>query len=203
MRKGRSRPRLDDARRARRPGGARPGRGEGSIGLVCRCHAGSLPPAQPPLAYARLPNQSSGNGFFRVYERVGAGRGEFLSELRPACHVRPLRGIDYDNDDEAHLLLDHFIRRAQRVIDGTAATFSSSRSATRRLHPRRLRCAAGSRGRRRPGLCGRARCPDLETGTAVTACRWRGQGRLRSGPTATVTAAPSPVSATLSTWPPG
>lgn len=53
-----------------------------------------------------------------VYERAGAGRGEFLAELRPAVpmFIR-FGGIDYDHDPDAHQLLDHFVRRAQTVID--------------------------------------------------------------------------------------
>ena len=95
------------------------GEGPGRVGVV-GAMAGPLPPTPPPLAYSRLPKSVVRHWLLpAVYERIGAGRGEFLSELRPAVpmFVR-FGGIDYDNDDEAHLLLDHFIRRAQRVIDG-------------------------------------------------------------------------------------
>jgi class 3 adenylate cyclase/tetratricopeptide (TPR) repeat protein len=52
-----------------------------------------------------------------VYERLRTGRGEFLTELRPAIPVFVrFTGIDYDADDDAIAKLDDFIRRAQRVF---------------------------------------------------------------------------------------
>jgi class 3 adenylate cyclase/tetratricopeptide (TPR) repeat protein len=54
-----------------------------------------------------------------VYERMRTGRGEFLAELRPAIPVfLRFGGIDYDNDDDAVAKLDHFVRAAQRVMNG-------------------------------------------------------------------------------------
>ncbi|HET9680538.1 MAG TPA: AAA family ATPase [Candidatus Limnocylindrales bacterium] len=54
-----------------------------------------------------------------VYERLMAGRGEFLTELRPAIPVfLRFGGIDYDDDDEAIAKLDDFVRGAQRVMAG-------------------------------------------------------------------------------------
>jgi class 3 adenylate cyclase/tetratricopeptide (TPR) repeat protein len=54
-----------------------------------------------------------------VYERMRTGRGEFLTELRPAVPVfLRFGGIDYDNDDEAIHKLDAFVRAAQRVMSG-------------------------------------------------------------------------------------
>ncbi len=52
-----------------------------------------------------------------VYERLSAGRGEFLAELRPAfpLFVR-FGGIDFDDDDDAIEKLDAFVRHAQRII---------------------------------------------------------------------------------------
>ena len=55
-----------------------------------------------------------------VYERLSAGRGEFLAELRPAIplFIR-FGGIDYDGngDDDAIAKLDDFVRRSQRILD--------------------------------------------------------------------------------------
>jgi len=53
-----------------------------------------------------------------VYERLSAGRGEFLAELRPAIplFIR-FGGIDYDGDDDAIEKLDDFVRRSQRILD--------------------------------------------------------------------------------------
>ena len=54
-----------------------------------------------------------------VYERLRAGRGEFLAELRPALPLfLRFGGIDYDEDDEAIEKLDEFVRGAQRIMAG-------------------------------------------------------------------------------------
>lgn len=58
-----------------------------------------------------------------VYERLQAGQGEFLAELRPAvAHFLRFEGIDYDLDESAGGRLDGFIRQVQRIVgayDGT------------------------------------------------------------------------------------
>ena len=52
-----------------------------------------------------------------VYERLRTGRGEFLTELRPAIPVFVrFTGIDYDADDDAIEKLDDFVRRSQRIF---------------------------------------------------------------------------------------
>jgi class 3 adenylate cyclase/tetratricopeptide (TPR) repeat protein len=52
-----------------------------------------------------------------VFERLRAGHGEFLAELRPAYPVfLRFGGIDYDEDDDAAAKLDGFIREVQRVL---------------------------------------------------------------------------------------
>ncbi|HET7168986.1 MAG TPA: tetratricopeptide repeat protein [Candidatus Limnocylindrales bacterium] len=54
-----------------------------------------------------------------VYERLRAGRGEFLAELRPAYPVfLRFAGIDYDHDPDAVAKLDTFIQHAQRIMAG-------------------------------------------------------------------------------------
>ena len=54
-----------------------------------------------------------------VYERLRAGRGELLAELRPAIPVfLRFGGIDYDDDPDAIEKLDDFVRRAQRIMAG-------------------------------------------------------------------------------------
>lgn len=52
-----------------------------------------------------------------VHERLRAGRGEFLAELRPAypLFIR-FGGIDYDFDDDAIAKLDAFVRDVQRIV---------------------------------------------------------------------------------------
>jgi predicted ATPase/class 3 adenylate cyclase len=52
-----------------------------------------------------------------IFERLRAGHGEFLAELRPAYPLfLRFGGIDYDADDEAAAKLDSFIRRVQRIL---------------------------------------------------------------------------------------
>ncbi|MGK2851275.1 MAG: tetratricopeptide repeat protein [Candidatus Limnocylindrales bacterium] len=54
-----------------------------------------------------------------VYERLRAGRGEFLAELRPAYPVfLRFGGIDYDDDPDAIAKLDAFVVQAQRIMAG-------------------------------------------------------------------------------------
>ncbi|HEV7605379.1 MAG TPA: tetratricopeptide repeat protein [Candidatus Limnocylindrales bacterium] len=51
-----------------------------------------------------------------VNDRLRAGRGEFLAELRPAFPLfLRFGGIDYDDDDDAIVKLDDLVRRAQRI----------------------------------------------------------------------------------------
>lgn len=52
-----------------------------------------------------------------VYERLDAGKGEFLGELRPAAILfLSFNGIDYDGDEAAGTKLDAYIRWAQSVL---------------------------------------------------------------------------------------
>jgi adenylate cyclase len=54
-----------------------------------------------------------------VYERLRTGRGEFLTELRPAVPIfLRFAGIDYDEDDDAARKLDELVRGAQRILSG-------------------------------------------------------------------------------------
>jgi predicted ATPase/class 3 adenylate cyclase len=52
-----------------------------------------------------------------VYERLSAGQGQFLAELRPAVALfARFGGIDYDNDADAAAKLDAYIRWVQRIV---------------------------------------------------------------------------------------
>jgi adenylate cyclase len=52
-----------------------------------------------------------------VYERIRAGQGQFLAELRPAVALfLKFGGLDYDRDDAAGEKLDAYIRRVQNVL---------------------------------------------------------------------------------------
>lgn len=58
-----------------------------------------------------------------IYQRLKAGQGQFLAELRPVAIVFiSFGGIDYDNDDAAHEKLEAYVRWVQRTVtryDGT------------------------------------------------------------------------------------
>lgn len=95
------------------------GHGDAEVGVV-GAFLNPLPPLPAPLPYPKLSRSVLRPWLLpSVYERVRSGRGEFLAELRPAVpmFVR-FGGIDYDNDPDARQMLDHFIVRAQQVIDG-------------------------------------------------------------------------------------
>jgi adenylate cyclase len=54
-----------------------------------------------------------------VYERLRTGRGEFLTEIRPAIPIFVrFSGIEYDEDDESARKLDELVRGAQRILSG-------------------------------------------------------------------------------------
>ncbi len=54
----------------------------------------------------------------RVFERMSAGQGEFLAELRPGVPLfLRFGGIDYDGDPDAIAKLDDFVTQAQRIVD--------------------------------------------------------------------------------------
>jgi predicted ATPase/class 3 adenylate cyclase len=52
-----------------------------------------------------------------VYERLTAGQGQFLAELRPAVALfARFGGIDYDHDESAAAKLDTYMRWVQRIV---------------------------------------------------------------------------------------
>jgi class 3 adenylate cyclase len=52
-----------------------------------------------------------------VYQRLSAGQGQFLAELRPAVALfARFGGIDYDADEQAAAKLDAYIRWAQQIV---------------------------------------------------------------------------------------
>lgn len=76
------------------------------------------PAPWPPLADDALPEQVSRPWLLPpVYERLRAGMGEFLTELRHAVALfLHFGGIDYDNDPLAQAKLDAFMLWTQRVL---------------------------------------------------------------------------------------
>ncbi len=102
-----------------------------------------------------------------VYERLRTGRGEFLSELRPAFPLfLRFGGIDYDDDDDAIVKLDDLVVGAQRVMStiwrqrAPADTRRQGRVPLRRVRVAdrpRGRCGARGRGGARIARPGSAR----------------------------------------------
>jgi class 3 adenylate cyclase/tetratricopeptide (TPR) repeat protein len=78
------------------------------------------PPPRAPAESVALPENVVREWLLPdVFERLQAGHGEFLAELRPAYPLfLRFRGIDYDYDadDEAAAKLDGFIRSVQRIL---------------------------------------------------------------------------------------
>jgi len=93
--------------------------GAGPIGVVAAL-SGESPKRKPPPPAPRLPRAVVRQWILPpVYDRLVAGRGEFLAELRPVIPMfLRFGGFDFDLDDDAPGRLDHFIKRAQRIVDG-------------------------------------------------------------------------------------
>ena len=79
--------------------------------------------AVPPDPWPLLPAGALDDAAIRpwmlesVYERLSAGQGQFLAELRPAVALfARFGGIDYDNDDQAAAKLDAYIRWVQQIV---------------------------------------------------------------------------------------
>ncbi len=173
----------------------------GPVGVVER--TGRRPPTTSvtPSEWPRLPDETAREWLLpAVWERMVAGRGEFLAELRPAVPVFVrFAGLDFDEDPEAP-------RRPRRLRDPRPA---GARRAGRlgppahhrrqgRLSLRRVRCAGRPRGRRGAGLRGgSAAAGDRRRGARSPTCRSgsRPDGSA-AAPTATPSAARSAASAT-------
>jgi hypothetical protein len=66
-----------------------------------------------------------------VYERLSAGQGQFLAELRPAVALfARFGGIDYDSDEDAAAKLDAYIRWVQQIVARYEGARRSSTSET-------------------------------------------------------------------------
>ncbi|MDT4961674.1 MAG: hypothetical protein QOF87_1321 [Pseudonocardiales bacterium] len=92
-------------------------RGEHGVAVVADLAAPvTLPPPRSPLP--ALPVEVVRTWLLpRVYERMSAGQGEFLAELRPGVPLfMHFAGIDYDNDPDATTKLDDLIIRTQRIV---------------------------------------------------------------------------------------
>jgi predicted ATPase/class 3 adenylate cyclase len=81
-------------------------------------HAAPHPRQPRAAAEAELPDELARQWLLEpVYERLTAGRGEFLAELRPAYPVFiSFTGIDYEADESAVQKLDEFVCAAQHAL---------------------------------------------------------------------------------------
>jgi adenylate cyclase len=88
------------------------------FGVVIELLSPPPPDAWPSLPQGALSQEACREWLLpRVYERLAAGFGEFLAELRPAVALfTRFGGLDYDLDEEAGAKLDAFIRDGQRVL---------------------------------------------------------------------------------------
>ncbi|HEX4471186.1 MAG TPA: AAA family ATPase [Nocardioides sp.] len=89
----------------------------GPVGVV-----GALTSGPPDRGVAedwpRLPDETAQEWLLpAVWERMVAGRGEFLAELRPAVPIfARFAGLDFEGDPEAPRILDGFVTGAQLVL---------------------------------------------------------------------------------------
>jgi class 3 adenylate cyclase/tetratricopeptide (TPR) repeat protein len=160
------------------------GHGAERVGVVGAL-AVDAPIVPATAAYPRLPRAVVRQWLLPpVWERMRSGRGDFLSELRPAVpmFVR-FGGIDYDNDADAHLLLDHFLRRAQQVIDGYGGNVLQLTIGDKGAYLHAVFGAPLAHEDDAARACAAALdVLDLEAGTAVTGLQIGVvYGRLRSG----------------------
>jgi adenylate cyclase len=90
----------------------------GPVGVVARLAATEEPPVAS-AGWPQLPEETAREWLLpAVWERMVAGRGEFLADLRPAVPVFVrFGGLDFDEDPEAPYVLDDFVTRAQVVLD--------------------------------------------------------------------------------------
>lgn len=90
----------------------------GEVGVVVSLVDGVFPPDSPPR-WPELPDEVARQWLLPpVWERMVAGRGEFLADLRPAVplFVR-FGGLDFENDPGAPQVLDDFVTRAELALE--------------------------------------------------------------------------------------
>ncbi|NYD40784.1 AAA family ATPase [Nocardioides panaciterrulae] len=91
---------------------------EGPVGVVAGLTDPPPAPASPP-EWPRLPVETARRWLLPpVWERMVAGRGEFLADLRPAVPVFVhFGGLDFEGDPGAPATLDALVTGAQRALD--------------------------------------------------------------------------------------
>lgn len=97
-------------------------RGDPLSGLKVALVSGLGQPV-PPSPWATLPLEALSEAELRpwilpvVYERLRSGQGQFMADLRPVTALfLAFEGVGYDDDDDAGILLDAYIRRVQATI---------------------------------------------------------------------------------------
>jgi adenylate cyclase len=90
----------------------------GKYGIVAALKVPVAPKPWPPLPSGALPPEVVQPWLLpAIYERLLAGKGDFLAEFRPAAALFLLfGGIDYDHDDVAGQKLDGYIRQVQEIM---------------------------------------------------------------------------------------
>lgn len=95
------------------------------FGIVAQLNVSVEPQPWPNLVeHAALETEAENWLQTAVYERLLAGKGDFLAELRPATAVFvKFDGIDYEHDEAADSKLDEFIRRIQAILEKYEGAF--------------------------------------------------------------------------------
>ncbi|MGC4108857.1 MAG: tetratricopeptide repeat protein [Nocardioides sp.] len=90
----------------------------GAVGVVDSLPDG-MPSAPERAQWPRLPDETAREWLLpAVWERMVAGRGEFLADLRPGVPIFVrFGGLDFEGDPDAPRILDDFVTRAQAVLD--------------------------------------------------------------------------------------
>ena len=90
----------------------------GPVGVVAGLVDGPATPDEP-MDWPQLPEETVRQWLLPpVWERMVAGRGEFLADLRPAVPIFVrFGGLDFEGDPKAPDVLDAFVTRAQRALD--------------------------------------------------------------------------------------
>ena len=76
-------------------------------------------PSDTAARWPQLPDETARQWLLPpVWERMVAGRGEFLADLRPAVPVFVrFGGLDFESDPQAADVLDAFVTRAEQALD--------------------------------------------------------------------------------------
>lgn len=94
------------------------------FGVICPQCDEIIPPSPwPPLpGDAILPQHARPWLLPPVYERLAAGQGEFLAELRPVVSFfLNFSGVDFESDPESAGKLDLYVRQVQQILAGYEA----------------------------------------------------------------------------------